>query len=466
MAGITFSAGQTMVRPGVYNRYVQVMTPLYAGVSDGVVACAMVAQWGPPGEVLELTALKQAKAAFGGECELIRQALTGGANTVYAVRVGTGGSMAACSVADSDGATAVQVKAKYPGARKFVYALTGAEDGMRQFVLSESGVVLERLSFAAGGNEAAELIEAGARSAYMDFAAADGYAGTGLLAETAETAMAAGADMTVDEDDYAVALETLSAYGWNCLCVDSSDVKVHSAVHAYMVNAARDGRMGFAVVGEGVDVALATRMTHSRAFNDYRMVYVGGGWYESDGTLVDGWRAAARMAGMIACVPSSQSVTRRVLSGAVRCAETLTNSQYIACTEAGMLTFSMSPTALVWVENGVTTLNAPMGEDDRGWMKIKRARIRFELMDRLYATVAPMIGNVSNDDDGRASVVQAIQGLLRAMMNEGKLLDGAAVYVDPDNAPQGDSAWFVVEAGDIDALEKVYFTYQFSFAQQ
>ena len=42
MAGIAFTAGQTMVRPGVYNRYVQVSTPLYEGASDGIVACVLL----------------------------------------------------------------------------------------------------------------------------------------------------------------------------------------------------------------------------------------------------------------------------------------------------------------------------------------------------------------------------------------------------------------------------------------
>ena len=64
MAGIAFSAGQSMIRPGVYNRYVQVASPLYAGASDGIVGCAFSAQWGPLGEVIEITSLKQAISAF------------------------------------------------------------------------------------------------------------------------------------------------------------------------------------------------------------------------------------------------------------------------------------------------------------------------------------------------------------------------------------------------------------------
>ena len=168
MAGITFTVGQSMTRPGVYNRYVQVNTPLYAGVNDGIVACAFRAQWGPLGEVTEISTLRQAQAAFGGDGEIVRQALAGGAQTVYAVRVGSGGGKAACVLRDAQGAAAVNVEARYAGARPLSYELRSAGEA-RQFVLSEAGRVLESISFASGGDEAAALAQAGAQSQYLTF---------------------------------------------------------------------------------------------------------------------------------------------------------------------------------------------------------------------------------------------------------------------------------------------------------
>ena len=49
---------------------------------------------------------------------------------------------------------------------------------------------------------------------------------------------------------------------------------------------------------------------------------------------------------------------------------------------------------------------------------------------------------------------------------ERKLLAGAHVENDSDNKPEGDSAWFVVYADDIDALEKMYYTFKFRFAPE
>jgi hypothetical protein len=50
------------------------------------------------------------------------------------------------------------------------------------------------------------------------------------------------------------------------------------------------------------------------------------------------------------------------------------------------------------------------------------------------------------------------------MVAERKLLGGAHCEIDPDNAPAGDSAWFLVFADDVDALEKMYFAFKFRFA--
>ena len=75
-----------------------------------------------------------------------------------------------------------------------------------------------------------------------------------------------------------------------------------------------------------------------------------------------------------------------------------------------------------------------------------------------------LIGRINNDPDGRMSVVQVSNGVCQTMVAEKKLLSGAYVEIDPNNAPEGDSAWFVVYADDIDALEKMYYTFKFRFA--
>ena len=87
--------------------------------------------------------------------------------------------------------------------------------------------------------------------------------------------------------------------------------------------------------------------------------------------------------------------------------EILTNSQYEQSIDAGMLTFSTSSSGNVWIESAIMTLNMLQGEDAKGWKKIKRTKIRKELMNMASARVEPLIGNIYNNDDGRATVMIA-----------------------------------------------------------
>ena len=208
------------------------------------------------------------------------------------------------------------------------------------------------------------------------------------------------------------------------------------------------------------------RLKNASAYNDYQMVYVGTGFISLDGIACQGWRAAARISGLIAGTPSNDSTTHIPITGAVELTESLSNYQYEQAITAGMLTFSTSSADTVWVESGINTLVLPGKDEDAGWKKIKRTRVRFELFQRLDDTVDQLTGRINNDPDGRMTIIQLGNGVCNEMIAEKKLLGGAHLAIDPDNPPQGDSAWFLVYADDIDALEKQYFAFKFRFAPE
>lgn len=129
---------------------------------------------------------------------------------------------------------------------------------------------------------------------------------------------------------------------------------------------------------------------------------------------------------------------------------------------SGMILFSKSSDGQIWFDSGVTTLVAPDENQDAGWKKLKRTKVRNELMHRLDVIMERLIGKVNCDDNGIADVLQAGMGLLKDMAREKKILDGATFTLDAENPKTSDSAWFVVEADDIDSLEKIYLHYRFS----
>jgi len=248
------------------------------------------------------------------------------------------------------------------------------------------------------------------------------------------------------------------------LAIDTNDTAIQMMTQTYLNRVLNGGKFVLGVVGEPTSVPFDTRLANAAGYNDYQVVYVGSGFRDMGGAVYDGWLAAARVAGMIAGTPSNESITHLVIAGATELTETLTNNQHEQAIRSGMLTFSLSAAKTVWVDQGINTLANPGENDDAGWKKIKRVKVRFELMQRLTDTVENLIGRINNDPDGRTNIIQVCNSVCNAMVAEGKLLAGARTELDPDNEPIADSAWFLVFADDIDALEKMYFAFKFRFA--
>lgn len=467
--GVFFTVGEKKKRPGVYQRYENTGGVSVAGATNGIVACVVRADWGALKKVHTFESIDAAKAALGsgGTVDIINQIFTGGATKVYCVRLGVGGVKGVKKLMDDQDTAVVSMAAKQEGSREFSFTIRSSisDPAMKECIIYENSGVVEKLAFAAGGNEGESLAAAGAASKYFDFALEEGYEGAGVLANVTQEAFPKGENPAITANDYSEAFLLLEPYSVNAICVDTADVAVHTLLGNFVERIYNNGNiLPFAVVGEPVSVDFETRLSHAKAFNAYNVVYVGSGAIDTAGGTLEGPQAAARVAGMIAATASNQSLTHKVVTGMVDVTEMLTNSQYEQAIDAGMLTFSVSASGAVWIESGVTTMTTLQGENDEGWKKIKRTKIRKELMDRASSTVEPLVGNINNDEDGRATILIAIDRLLALMATEGKLLEGAYVEVDSGNPPEGDSAWFNIYADDIDSLEKMYFVYKFRYA--
>ncbi len=468
--GIFFTVGEKKKRPGVYQRYENVGGVSIAGATDGIVACCIRSNWGELGKVHTFESIEAAKLALGnggenGTVSLLTEIFTGGAKKVYCVCLGSGGTKSSIKLLDTAGTEAVTMTAKWEGNRQLSYLIRKVlgDENTKEMLVLEGTLELERITFLTGEKEIENFLQAAKQSNYFIFSKTETDAAE--LAEVGQTDFTAGTNPGITNENYSNAFTLLEPYVFNTICIDTESVAVHTLLTAYIQKIYQNGTiLPFAVIAESTSVPFETRLAHARAINSYNVIYVGGGAVDTLGQPLEGTRAAARIAGMVASTPSNQSLTHKVVSGMTDVLEMLTNSQYEQTIDAGMLTFSTSSAGNVWIESAITTLNMPQGEDDEGWKKIKRTKIRKELMNRASATVEPLIGNINNDDDGRATVLIAIGKLLQLMFVEGKLLEGGSIEVDKDNLPEGDSAWFNIYADDIDSLEKMYFVYKFRYS--
>lgn len=470
--GIFFTVGEKKKRPGVYQRYENVGGVSIAGATDGIVACCIRSNWGELNKVHTFESIEQAKLVLGdggenGTVSLLTEIFTGGAKKVYCVRLGSGGTKGQTTLLDAESAQAITMTAKCEGDRQLSYIIRKVlgEENKKEMLILEGTLELEKFTFESGENEIDNFLTSAKKSSYFIFSKVEGYQGNAALTEVGQTDFPSGTNVTVTNADYSNAFTLLEPYVFNTICIDTESVAVHTLLTAFINKIYQNGNLlPFAVIAESTSVPFETRLAHAKAINSYNVIYVGGGAVDTLGQPLEGIRAAARVAAMAAATPSNQSLTHKVVSGMTDVLEMLTNSQYEQSIDAGMLTFSTSSAGNVWIESAITTLNLPQGEDDEGWKKIKRTKIRKELMNRASVTVEPLIGNINNDGDGRATVMIAIGNLLALMHTEGKLLEGGYIEVDKNNLPQGDSAWFNIYADDIDSLEKIYFVYKFRYS--
>ena len=467
---IYFTEGEVKNRPGVYQRHTNVGHPKPTTASDGICAIPIQAAWGPLGTVVKNTTPTDLKNNYGSgtygagfTVPAATAMFNAGASVVYTYRLGTGGKQA--SLALDDGLT---VTAKYPGTMPISVAVQAklGDASKKQFIVYVGTTQTEIWEFAADTKaEGANLIAATADSKYVIV--------TGEAAAVAALAVASGAltggeNPTVTNEDYSKAFAALEVSYYNCITLDvddDEDMTLSLLLQEYLTNARQFGKLGMAVVGEKTTVAFETRMEHAAMFNDGNVVYLGGG-YMSGKENKDGALSICRAAADIAKTPSNQGITHAVIDEATDLCETLTFAQYTAAINAGALMLSKSPDGAIWYDSGITTLTNPEpGTQDNGWKKIRRAKTRYELIDRLDRALAPKVGRVSADSDGIADIIQTGQRVLDAMITEGKLMAGATFTEDTANPHEGDSAYFIIQTDDIDSLEMIYLQYQFRYSQ-
>ena len=468
-----FTLGETKVRPGVHFRQESADSFSLTGYESGIVAVAFKSNWGPLGEVVTIDNPADIEKIFGNEDQegsnvsILRKIFQGGAATIKAVRVGSGGTKAAITLKDNanPGVNVVTLTAKYAGTRPLSVTIKDnlSVDSERLCVIYSGTTELFSIAFAKGDAEVDAIVAAINGASDSPVTAEKAAAGSGTLAAVAQAAFTtAGVSPTITSTSYDNAFSLLEAVYWNTICVDSEDAAVHTLVKAFIDRANDQGTMGIAVIGEPTSVDYDTRKARAASYNSENIVYVANGFKVGD-TVFEGFSAAAVVAALVAYTPSSESLTHTTIAGATEVVGALTNAKIIECLKSGCLIFTESSSGSVWIEQGINTLTT-LGSKDAGWKKIRRTKTRYELMTRINQNCEPIIGAVNNDSNGRQTVISIANGVIGQMIAEGKLSSGAC-YEDANTPAVGDSAWFVVDVYDLDSIEHVYLTYRFHFAE-
>ena len=153
MGSVFYNDGERKNRPGVYQQHKNVGFEAPTGAQDGYCAIPIQAPWGPLGKVVKLTHVSELEKTYGTgtygtgyTVPAAAEMFNGGAKTVYAYRLGTGGKQATLELAEGLTATA-----KYPGTMAISLAVKeklGASN-IKQLLVYAGTAQVEKWEFAA-----------------------------------------------------------------------------------------------------------------------------------------------------------------------------------------------------------------------------------------------------------------------------------------------------------------------------
>ena len=451
-----YKENEAKIRPDVYYRYSNKGTSSVTAV-DGINALVVKASWGPAGETKAYGRIEDVRDAYG-ECDgtdMAAAIFEEGASKVYVYRVsGTGGKKATGKLGDMtvtskwEGVYPVKVKIqKKPG-----------DDTIKQCLVLVNNTVKETFGFTSGATDSAALAEQLKSSVYVEVADGD----TPAAVAEAEVELTGGVDPTVTAEDYVKGFYALEPYFYNVICIDTVDDAIQGLLKEYVNAAVKVGKFPIAVLSTDASKSFPAKLEKAKSYNDAQTAFIGNVYIDMDGKTVAPIMAVARLAGAISATPANKSIIHRAIKDASDIPEKYTNTQYEEAIMGGMVLFSVSSDGQVWFDSGVTTLTQPADNQDDGWKKLKRTKVRNELMHRIDTVMEKKIGKVNCDADGIASIIQGGNGVLKDMANEKKIFAGGSFYIDPDMPATSDSAWFIIDVDDIDTLEKIYLNYRFS----
>jgi hypothetical protein len=300
-----------------------------------------------------------------GFAPLVAQVLGGGAIGAWCSRAGTGGSAATVILNNQGGpgTPSVTLTAKSPGSRSLPVTIraSATQPGTFEIVVYEAGIPLETKNFGAV-NQASALIAAinaaNTGSSYYS-ATLTGTANDVMALVTQIAPTTPGANPTVDATAMANARTALRGFAWFVLIEDSEDPIEHAAMAGFIDQCIIDGlrRVGYA--GQDIaNVTLDAMLTTIAGINDPAFGYVTNDFQTTTGRVA-GMQAAARYAGILSTLTTSQTMSARRIPDATSIPHDFVQSDVVRAQNAGASLFMLDHRRRIVTGKGQNTLVNP-----------------------------------------------------------------------------------------------------------
>lgn len=272
-----------------------------------------------------------------------------------------------------------------------------------------------------------------------------------------------GVDPTITNLSYSNAFEKLDRYRFNTLCLDTVTESVVDLAVDFTQRLYENGRYTILIAGTPSSNTLQDSINKAKAINKRNVVLVDRGYINASGVAIDEAMVAAQIAGLVAATSSTVSNTGDVLDGSVSLIRSYSNDEYEDAISGGLLTLSLNDNDQVVIESAITTLTElEDGIEDKGWMKIKRSKVRNEMFSRITQALAGKGPKTPPDDNGEGYIRGLILDVLKEMAAERKIAPNYTV-IPTEEIDEPDSISYQLQVYDYDTLEKIYLDYVFSY---
>ena len=443
MAGGTFNA-MNKVRPGAYINFETESDTVINVGERGVAALTMPLAWGIQDNIITLTSedlitgksLAKVGLVYGDTNALLLRLALANCSTLKIFSSKTSGIQATKTI-ETTGGDGLVVTAKHPGTfGNKIAVLIKVADGTATDETYADGYFVDRQNVATTG--IAEL-EAN------DFVT---FSGTGTLKATASTLLTGGTDGSDVSNLYSTFFNKLKDIQFNTVAITSTTAADLTLAGTF-IQQMRENE------GKYVQAVVANASSA-----DYEgLINVANGVVLEDNTNVSAAQFTAWIAGATAGATMTESLTGKVVEGAVSIVGQMTNDEIVTALQSGKLVLSLNQNGTVKVEKDINSLHTFTSNRNYTFSKNRVIRELDEMgssIKNIWETT--YLGKVSNNEAGRMLFKSSIIGYLSDLQNRGAITEFNKDLVIVDAGNDIDSVIASIAVKPVDSMEFLYMT--------
>lgn len=464
----TSSPQDEKIRPGMYNKFSSLAAARVDATQKGVAGIAIRSDWGPLKELTICSDESEIIKLFGtGQtANMAVRMMKGGKRykpkKVLVYRMGAAEAEKAVAELDS----CITFTAKYPGARgnafKITIAASATEEGNVNVSMYEGNTMMKRYTVAPTDLEG--LVNK--INEDKDSLITAEKTGDTALTENASIQLTGGnSGEKVTSEDYVGALAAFEPAYVNTISLDGvTDEAIISLLKSWHYRVWNAGKLIQIVIGgsEEDDKDPTIGNARSKGCDHIGIINPIVGIVDGAGKRYSSAQTAPQIAGAIAALPLNQSITYKELEDVTDVTVALSDTEVPIALKAGsfVLIRDVDPedfSVTVKVESGINTFTSFTATAGKKLRKIKAISTMAAIdYDTGKYAMKSVIGELDNDDDGRATMISGISKYLETLADDKVISRDILVNLSETVVSEDDCVFMNTQAFTIDKIERIF----------